>query len=66
MVLEQLQGEEKLKGLRHIVQAETDENFLLRDEYAWWFSVLREYFAELGAAEQERVFGGTAAAVYRL
>src|SRR5262245_21147929 len=32
-VLEQLKVERKLKGLRHIIQAEPDDEFILRDDF---------------------------------
>jgi L-fuconolactonase len=39
---------------------------LVATEYAQWFEVLRNYFAEFSADEQNRVFGGTAIEVYGL
>jgi L-fuconolactonase len=40
-VMEEFAGRPKLKGLRHIVQAETDERFLLREEFNRGIRALR-------------------------
>ena len=39
---------------------------LLASSYARWWQTLREYFAPFSSAEQAAIFGGNAAAFYRL
>jgi L-fuconolactonase len=39
---------------------------LVATEYARWFEVLREYFADFSEGEKEGIFGGTAVDVYDL
>lgn len=41
--LETIAGNPKLVGIRHIVQSEPDDNFLLRDEFLHGVSVLEEF-----------------------
>ncbi len=41
--LEYFSGFKKLKGIRHIVQAEPDESFLFRDDFCNGISLLRKY-----------------------
>lgn len=41
VVLEALAGRPKLKGLRHVVQAEPDENFILREDFNRGIRTLR-------------------------
>ena len=36
-------GNPKLVGVRHIVQAETDDRFLLRPDFLWGISLLEEF-----------------------
>jgi len=40
--LEEFSGRSKLKGLRHVVQAEPDENFLLREDFNRGIRALRD------------------------
>lgn len=42
-VLEKYQTQKKLKGFRHIVQAEVDPNFLLRSDFTRGISLLENY-----------------------
>jgi L-fuconolactonase len=39
---------------------------LVASEYGRWFDVLRQYFAGFSQTEQDRIFGGTATAIYGL
>jgi L-fuconolactonase len=41
--LEKLSSNKKLKGFRHIVQSEADENFLLQDDFCHGISLLQKY-----------------------
>jgi L-fuconolactonase len=41
-ILEQLKEDRKLKGLRHIIQAEPDDEFILRDDFNVGIAALRE------------------------
>ena len=39
-ILDELRGESKLKGLRHVIQDEPDDNFILRDDFNRGISAL--------------------------
>jgi L-fuconolactonase len=53
-------------GLERLMAGSDWPVCLVACEYARWFSMLRRYFADFSAVEQEWVFGGTATEVYGL